>query len=890
MKSFKPVIGLCFLIFMGSFFFKTSSADYVIDNREYLFELDDSCNINPDPLGDPWIIGNVRPLTPDEWEEIKSLPKLVPKEWYHHNLPVHVDNSQLPYFRPIFLQTNYCCSQAVAIAYIFTYEINFLRDLPSDVPENQYPTHFTYNFLNKGYEYSFSSPFHGWRIAEDIGIPNVVDYGGGLATGGHRRWLSGYEAYYHGMQNRLTEVFTCETGTEDELEIFKSWIFDHLGEASAGGLVGFAANITGCSLSVLPPGTPEEGKAVVYLWGPDTGMGVDHSMTFVGYHDDIRFDYNSDGEYTNDQDINNDGTIDMKDWEIGGAIVANSFGQQWGSDGFAYMPYRLFAEPIENRGMKRDAALRMIRVRDTFNPQLTLNITLKHTCRNKLKLLAGISNDIESTGPSVTKEFPIIINQGGPYYMQGGETEEDKTIEFGLDLTSFLKEIENGQPVRFFFTVRETDIDDQGQGEIISVSLMDYTQGAREIPFDEQNKEILNHQDTTISMLASIDFDYPVIETDTLPDAVLDQPYNFQMKASGGGEPYSWDIDINYSERALTGTIPENQVQELIPNDNNNGYAVQYLDFSFPFYRTAHDMIVVTTDGAIIFNEAFALIRTERDLMNNEAIIPFGAKLLLDPEMDDGIWYEGNENYALIKWKASMKDHPEMNIEFTAVLYPWGEIQFYYHDGINITSSWVSGVSDGSEYYTFTGISKTGEIPDGYATRFVPAPYAFDYTGSMAISENGSFSGVPQEKGSWIIPFRVTDDYGISSTKLIGFSTQPESQVWTDLLLPLKHLIPGDIFGLERICGNSTAADLAVEEYIVLDVYDQYWFWPDWTPEINNQSWEIPAGNTYQDTILSFEWPEDTGSAHGLRFWAAFLDQTSLELIDFDMEEWGFGE
>jgi hypothetical protein len=50
-------------------------------------------------------------------------------------------------------------------------------------------------------------------------------------------------------------------------------------------------------------------------------------MTYIGYDDSIRFDYNNDGRFTNDIDINGDRVVDMRDWEIGGLDRCEQLGR-----------------------------------------------------------------------------------------------------------------------------------------------------------------------------------------------------------------------------------------------------------------------------------------------------------------------------------------------------------------------------------------------------------------------------------------------------------------------------------------------------------------------------------------------------------------------------------
>ena len=76
------------------------------------------------------------------------------------------------------------------------------------------------------------------------------------------------------------------------------------------------------------------------------------SMTFVGWDDEIQYDFNDDGKFTNDQDINGDGKVDLRDWEKGALIMVNSWGIDWGNGGKAFVMYKLLAETVENGGIQ----------------------------------------------------------------------------------------------------------------------------------------------------------------------------------------------------------------------------------------------------------------------------------------------------------------------------------------------------------------------------------------------------------------------------------------------------------------------------------------------------------------------------------------------------------
>ncbi len=97
----------------------------------------------------------------------------------------------------------------------------------------------------------------------------------------------------------------------------------------------------------------------------------------------------------------------------------------------------------------------------------------------------------------------------------------------------------------------------------------------------------------------------------------------------------------------------------------------------------------------------------------------------------------------------------------------------------------------------------------------------------------------------------------------------------------------GDTFDLSMttdMYGNG----ISVVEYIALDVYETYFFWPSWGSTIDNRTQTFETRTSSRETILYFEWPEVTGHAGGIRFWAALMDATSGTLLDYDMTEWGW--
>ena len=160
-------------------------------------------------------------------------------------------------------------------------------------------------------------------------------------------------------------------------------------DSEIGGVANFYANAP-YSMPTLPSGTPEAGKYVVTSWG-----GANHAMTIGGYNDEICYDYNNDGQYTNTIDINNDGEVNVRDWEIGGFKFNNTYsgGPSWGNSGFCYMTYKGCADPSGNGGIWNNS-LHVQFAKEYTEPQLTAKVSLKHIARKMVRVRVGVSTDL----------------------------------------------------------------------------------------------------------------------------------------------------------------------------------------------------------------------------------------------------------------------------------------------------------------------------------------------------------------------------------------------------------------------------------------------------------------------------------------------------------------
>jgi hypothetical protein len=438
-------------------------------------------NVNPDPDGEPWIAGGI---TRDDWDQmtagLPSLDQIIPEglaKTAAAEPPDKVDNSVVPAFRPIFNQKGGSCAQASSVGYVFTYEINTLRGLASNVAANQYPYDFSYNFCNSGSGNNGSNPNQGYEIAQLCGIPNVETYGG-FGLGKYTQWMSGYDKYYAAMANRALNQFTIKVNTTAGILQVRQWFNDHGTGADNGGCLVFSYNSSGTTISTIATGNPEAGKKIYTKFGTTGG----HAVTIVGYNDSIRYDFNADGKYTNTVDINADNKVDIKDWEIGAMLMVNSWGTSFGSSGKIWVPYKFCAETggfWSNMvyGMRTDQA--------ETQPKFTYKISLSHDNRSQIRIRAGYANNgTATTATGTALSFGKAFNYaGGVFPMQGINSDP---IEIGLDVSRFAANL-TSSTVTFFLLIDSKG----GTGTVQKFSVLDYRNGTPvETVCDQQNVPI----------------------------------------------------------------------------------------------------------------------------------------------------------------------------------------------------------------------------------------------------------------------------------------------------------------------------------------------------------------------------------------------------------------
>ncbi|MBN1879482.1 hypothetical protein JW823_05170 [bacterium] len=108
-------------------------------------------------------------------------------------------------------------------------------------------------------------------------------------------------------------------------------------------------------------------------------------------------------------------------------------------------------------------------------------------------------------------------------------------------------------------------------------------------------------------------------------------------------------------------------------------------------------------------------------------------------------------------------------------------------------------------------------------------------------------------------------------------STPSEFPITISVTLSKDIFRTNDFFSLQTHT-NNTSMDYPADEYLMLDVYGMYWFFPGWTQELNSNSRVIPEGE-HTETIMEFVWPQVQGSAYNLHFYYLLTKPSTFQIV-----------
>ncbi|MFO7616206.1 MAG: T9SS type A sorting domain-containing protein, partial [Bacteroidales bacterium] len=545
------------------------------------------------------------------------------------------------------------------------------------------------------------------------------------------------------------------------------------------------------------------------------GNNVGHAMTFVGYNDSVRVDLNNDGLYTNNLDINDDGVVDMRDWEVGALLAVNSWGNGWGKSGKAYVLYSVVARQ-GNRGGIWNRSVHLPKVLREYTPQLTMRVVMRHESREKFRILAGCSNDPSATKPEHWLNVPLFRFQGGDRPLQDLENQSDPgRFEFGLDLSPLLTHIEPGEPVRFFLVVEEQDPFGEASGRVDEISVIHYGDEVTEIVGDQRDISIQNNSFTYISLVRTIEFDPVTIDPPQGNDFRAGEPFSIQLTASGGQAPYRWELVKDYTQEPFVRQYEPISGDTLSEWDREIRFTPIELPFDFPFYGEKFRTVVADIKGSIHFDNEYGGYPyvVDKDLVfrSGKSIVPFGADIEVNIE-SDCLVVQVTDSVAIFQWNASvytgLKVYP---VKVMACLYPDGLIEFLYGARARPPQGdypWISGISNGdNRLYKYSQVNDTRLTFEHYGIRFRP----LDYPAGLTLTDDGLLSGIAQQDDHiWSIQVKATDRLSQAAFGAVSITT-----VDWELTGTLGQNYPNPF---TRI--TSIGIRLGAETDVTLEIYD----------------------------------------------------------------------
>ncbi|MBN1674218.1 MAG: hypothetical protein JXR37_24425 [Kiritimatiellae bacterium] len=293
------------------------------------------------------------------------------------NMPVAIDNSELAAFPPIRTQAGGSCTAWACTYYQMTYMVALQRgwDAKNGGDSRRFSPRWTYNLINDGADTgSFASD--ALRLMQEHGaIPYDRFYEG--VSPRDTAWPLDSQLWRDALAYRMGDSGTVpDVDTEAGLNDLKQMLVN-------GYVLTYSTYQNSWKGLYVrdDPGTtdddPHVGEQACY-YVTDSAEGA-HRMTVIGYNDAIWID------------INRDGTIGTG--ERGALKVANSWGTDWGNDGFLWLAYDALkpVSGVSGAPSQRDGAFTgedadWLAPRAFYAPKLLAECTLNTVRREDVRI------------------------------------------------------------------------------------------------------------------------------------------------------------------------------------------------------------------------------------------------------------------------------------------------------------------------------------------------------------------------------------------------------------------------------------------------------------------------------------------------------------------------
>jgi C1A family cysteine protease len=387
------------------------------------------------------------------------------------SLPTYVDNSALPYFPPIRSQEAIgSCASFASTYYQATYMTAMARGWKvkdNNDNTNKFSPKWTYNLVNGGIN-NGSSLSANYRVMLENGIATWACFpyrGGGSVPKNYLEWSTDEEVWTDALNYKMDKVGYVEVSDRTDTPVTSpnsSALNDIKQLLNNGYVLTYSTFLYSWKWTKIKdnPLTDADNefvdKDVVYVMD---GRDGPHAMTVVGYDDDIWVD------------INGNNIVDPG--ESGAFRIANSHGDDWGDNGFAWIAYdalnRVSAVNGAPAASERDSIwgreniAYWITAKTSYTPDLIGKITLSHAKRNQVKLELGMQ---EADGTDNVTLKPIAVNYGNYAGVAFDGTEVSCDATFVFDFSDMFKGNDIAGVTKKW-TIKVTDTNLDGDGALV---------------------------------------------------------------------------------------------------------------------------------------------------------------------------------------------------------------------------------------------------------------------------------------------------------------------------------------------------------------------------------------------------------------------------------------
>lgn len=192
----------------------------------------------------------------------------------------------------------------------------------------------------------------------------------------------------------------------------------------------------------------------------------------------------------------------------------------------------------------------------------------------------------------------------------------------------------------------------------------------------------------------------------------------------------------------------------------------------------------------------------------------------------------------------------------------------------------IPGTEDYKSWLTYRSIGTAPDWSGQITSRYAPVAKNHAYVSMTNID-------IPED--GILIREITTDLHDFDVTGPAPTPTPDPDEPGLSLHLNKDLFTADDAFNLScTVVNNGNSID--VDQYILLDVYGLFYFWPGWSETVDFQSRNLEQTTVYPaENVLAFTWPEVDGSATGIQFWGALLESQNQQLFgSYDVIQWGW--